>query len=94
MSKLINILTTIILMMLSLAFIAFAMQNNSDVTIAIPPEYKFNIRVYSLVLACFAFGFISSLFITRFEYIKTRINLLKIINKLKKFKKKSKYIED
>lgn len=94
MSKLINVLISIVLMVLSLAFIAFAMQNNSDVTIVVPPEYNFNIKVYTLVLACFALGFISSLFVTRFEYIKAKINLLKIINKLKKFKNKSKYIED
>lgn len=81
-------------MILSLVFIVFAMQNTGNVEIVITPEFKMNITIYSLVLACFALGFVSSMFITRFEYLKTKINLLKILKKLKKFKNKSKYIED
>jgi len=94
MTKILNIIIAIILLILSLAFIIFAMQNNTDVNLVLLPEYNFNCKVYALVLICFAAGFLSALFCTRFEYIKAKLNLIKIIKKLKNLKKKSRYIED
>ncbi|MCP4354305.1 MAG: hypothetical protein GY793_01485 [Proteobacteria bacterium] len=94
MTKIFNILIAIILLILSAAFVLFAIQNNADVNLMVFPEISFTCKVYTLVLSCFAFGFISALIYSRFEYIKTKINLIKILKKFKSLKKKSRYVED
>ena len=94
MTKILNILIAIILLVLSTMFILFAIQNNADVNLFVFPEIMFTCKVYTLVLSCFAFGFISALVYSRFEYLKTKISLIKLVKRFKSLKKKSKYIED
>lgn len=94
MNNLLSILIGIILVLFALAFFAFAVQNNADVLISILPEHSVSIPVYMLVLGCFAAGFFIAVVITRFEYLKAKFNLVRILNKFKRNKNQSKYISE
>lgn len=95
MNNLIKFLVGIVLTAFALIFFAFAVQNNADILIVLLPNVQFYIPMYILVLGCFATGFLSAVVITRFEYIKAKFNLFKLVNKFKSnLKKKSKYIDE
>lgn len=92
MNKLLKLFTGMFLVLFAIVFQLFALQNNTTVEVSIFPEMQINVKLYVLVLTCFALGFISALVCTRFEHIKNRINVFRLVKKLKSFKKKSKYI--
>lgn len=94
MNNLLKVLIGIILVLFALAFFAFAVQNNADILVTVLPEYDFTIPLYLLVLGCLFAGFISAVFVTRFEYLKTKFNLFRILKKFKRSKNQSKYISE
>ncbi|HAG52323.1 MAG TPA: hypothetical protein DCL21_00880 [Alphaproteobacteria bacterium] len=94
MNNVFKILIGIILALFALAFLAFAVLNNADILVVLLPEYEVYIPLYVLVLGCFFAGFLSAVIITRFEYLKNKLNIFKLVAKFKGNKNKSKYISE
>tara|TARA_Y100001960_G_C14757701_1_gene872146 strand:+ start:2380 stop:2664 length:285 start_codon:yes stop_codon:yes gene_type:complete len=94
MTNLLKILIGIVLVLLALAFFAFAVQNSADVLVVLLPGHELSVPVYLLVLSCVFAGFMSAVVVTRFEYIKAKFNVVRLLKKFKRNKNKSKYVSE
>jgi uncharacterized integral membrane protein len=95
MNNLLKFLITIVLLLIALAFFAFSIQNNVNVSVTIMPECIIDVPLYMLVLLCLFTGFLSAIVITRFEYIKAKFNFKLFFRKIfSKKQSKSKYVSE
>jgi len=94
MNNVFKILIGIILVLFALAFLAFAVQNNADILVVLLPGHESYVPLYVLVLGCFFAGFLSAVIVTRFEYLKNKFNICRLVAKFKGNKNKSKYVSE